>query len=85
MASRRCASRISSAAGESNIVTWTSYLKRTYTIQASTNEEFSSSMNWSNVFTTAPEPRFWNYPSAGVSNDFRFLRIRQNTVPNWPN
>jgi hypothetical protein len=42
-------------------------------------------MNWSNVFTTIPEARFWNYPSAGVSNDFRFLRIRQNTVPNWPN
>ena len=26
------------AVGESNIVTWTSYLKRTYTVQASTNE-----------------------------------------------
>jgi predicted alpha/beta superfamily hydrolase len=73
------------AAGDSNIVTWTSYRMRTYTVQGSTNESFSSSMNWSNVFTTAPEPRFWDYPSMGVSNDFHFLRIRQNTVPNWPN
>lgn len=73
------------SADESNIVTWTSYLKRTYTIQGSTNEEFSSSMNWSNVFTTSPEPRFWNYPSLGLSNEFHFLRVRQNTVPNWPN
>ena len=71
--------------GESNIVTWTSYLKRTYTVQASTNEEFSSSMNWSNLFTSTPEPRFWDYPSRGVSNEFHFLRVRQNTVPNWPN
>jgi enterochelin esterase-like enzyme len=73
------------AAGKSNLVTWTSYLKRTYTIQGSTNEEFSSSMNWSNVLTTAPDPRFWNYPSLGVTNEFHFLRVRQNAVPNWPN
>ena len=71
--------------GESNIVTWTSYLKRTYTIQGSTNEEFSSSMNWSNIFTTPPESRFWNYPSIDVPDEFHFLRVRQNTVPNWPN
>lgn len=71
--------------GESNIVSWTSYLKRTYTIQGSTNEDFSPSMNWSNVVTTAPEYRFWNYPSVGVTNEFHFLRVRQNTVPNWPN
>jgi predicted alpha/beta superfamily hydrolase len=72
-------------AGASNVVTWTSYLKRTYTIQGSTNEQFSSSMNWSNVLTTAPESRFWNYPSLGVADEFHFLRVRQNSVPNWPN
>jgi predicted alpha/beta superfamily hydrolase len=73
------------AAGPSNIVTWTSYLKRTYTVQGSTNETFSSSMNWSNLFTTTPEPRFWNYPSVAVPDQFRFIRVRQNTVPDWPN
>lgn len=71
--------------GESNIVTWTSYLKRTYTIQGLTNETLPSSVNWSNIVTTAPELRFWSYPSLGVSNNFHFIRIRQDTVPNWPN
>jgi hypothetical protein len=42
-------------------------------------------MNWSNVLTTLPENRFWNYPSISVPDEFRFLRVRQNTVPNWPN
>jgi predicted alpha/beta superfamily hydrolase len=72
-------------AGESNIVTWTSYLNRTYAVEGSTNENFSSSMDWSNIVTTAPEPRFWSYPSFGASNSFHFIRVRQNTVPNWPN
>jgi predicted alpha/beta superfamily hydrolase len=72
-------------AGASHVVTWTSYLKRTYTLQASTNEEFSSSMNWSNLLTSPPEVRYWNYPSLAVPKEFHFLRIRQNTVPDWPN
>jgi predicted alpha/beta superfamily hydrolase len=67
--------------GASNIVTWTSYRLRTYTIQGSTNEAFSSSMNWSNLFTTAPEPRFWDYRSFGVTNRFNFFRVRQFTEP----
>ena len=73
------------AAGESNMVTWTSYLKRTYTVLGSTNETFSSSMHWSNIVTTAPELRFWDYPTFGASNEFHFIRVRQNSVPNWPN
>lgn len=73
------------AAGDSNVVTWTSYRMRTYTVRGSTNETFSSSMNWSNILTTVPEPRFWDYPNLGVTNEFHFLRVRQNTVPNWPN
>src|SRR5437899_1086493 len=38
-------------AGASNTVTWTSYMARKYTVQGSTNASFSSSMNWSNIFT----------------------------------
>ena len=73
-------------AGDSNVVTWTSYRLRTYTVQGVTNETLSSSLNWSNVFTTpTAEPRFWSYPSLGVTNSFHFLRVRENDVPNWPN
>lgn len=73
-------------AGPTNVVTWTSYRLRTYTVQGVTNTEYSSSMTWSDLFiTTAPEPLPWNYPSAGVSNSFNFLRVRESTVPNWPN
>src|SRR5437867_4058042 len=51
-----------------------------------TNATLSSSLNWSNVFTTpTAEPRFWSYPSLGVTNSFHFLRVRENDVPNWPN
>lgn len=71
---------------QSDVVTWTSFRLRTYAVQGATNEEYSSSMTWSNLFTTAaPEPLLWNYPSAGVSNTFHFLRVRELTVPNWPN
>jgi enterochelin esterase-like enzyme len=73
-------------AESSNVVTWTSYRLRTYTVQGITNESLPSSIVWSNLYTTsAPEPRFWNYHSVGVSNEFHFLRVRQNAVPNWPN
>lgn len=73
-------------AGPSNVVTWTSYRLRTYTVEGVTNTEYSSSMTWSDLFaTTTPEPLFWNYPSAGVSNSFNFLRVRESAVPNWPN
>ena len=72
-------------AGTSNIVTWTSYMARTYTVQAVTNNAYSNSMHWFNIFTTTPETRPWNYPSFGVSNSFHFIRIRQNYVPDWPN
>jgi enterochelin esterase-like enzyme len=71
---------------QSNVVTWTSFRLRTYAVQGVTNEEYSSSMTWSDLFTTAtPEPLLWNYPSVGVSNTFHFLRVREWTVPNWPN
>ena len=59
-------------------LTWTSYRARTYTVQGSTNVEFSSSMNWSNLVTTAPEPQPWGYPTAPVGGPFRFFRVRQN-------
>jgi predicted alpha/beta superfamily hydrolase len=73
-------------AGDSNVLTWTSYRLRTYTVQGITNESLPSSVTWSNLFTTpVPEPRFWSYPSLGVTNSFHFLRVRENAVPNWPN
>jgi len=72
--------------GPSNVVTWTSYKARIYSLQGSTNQQFSSSMNWSNIFTTAaPEPLPWNYISAGATNSFPFFRVLEYSVPNWPN
>ncbi|HUK82111.1 MAG TPA: alpha/beta hydrolase-fold protein [Verrucomicrobiae bacterium] len=74
------------ATDASNVLTWTSYRLRTYTVQGITNESLSSSIIWSNLYTTpTPEPRFWDYPSLGVTNSFRFLRVRENAVPDWPN
>ena len=73
-------------ADASNVVTWTSFRLRTYDVQGATDTEYSSSMTWSDLFTTtSPEPLPWNYPSIGVSNAFNFLRVRELTVPNWPN
>ncbi len=73
-------------AGPSNVVTWTSYRLRTYAVQGVTNEQYSSSMTWSDLFITpSSEPRLWNYPSVGVTNLFHFLRVRELSVPNWPN
>jgi len=73
-------------AGSSNIVTWTSYRLRTYAVQGVTNEQYLSSMTWSDLFTTPlPEALLWNYPSVGVSNMFHFLRVRELSIPNWPN
>jgi predicted alpha/beta superfamily hydrolase len=70
--------------GESNIVTWTAYKARTYSLEASPS--LSKSMNWSNVFTTpTPEALPWNYISAPATNTFRFFRVRELPVPNWPN
>ena len=71
--------------GNSNVLTWTSYRLRTYTVQGITNESLPATVTWSNVFTTAPEPRFWDYPTIGVTNSFHFLRVRENAVPDWPN
>jgi len=71
-------------AGPSNIVTWTSYRLRTYSVEGSTNVNFVSGMTWSNLMTLPAEPRPWNYPSVGVTNSFRFLRVREQAVPNWP-
>ena len=72
--------------GPSNVVTWTSYRLRTYAVQGVTNEQYSSSMTWSDLFLTPlPEPLLWNYPSVGVSNTFHFLRVRESAVPLWPN
>ena len=72
-------------AGPSNVVTWTSYRLRTYSLEGSTNVAYSSSMAWSNLLTTLPEPQPWNYPSAGATNSFRYFRVREFAVPNWPN
>jgi enterochelin esterase-like enzyme len=72
--------------GPSNVVTWTSFHLRTYTVQGAMDTEYSSSMTWSDLYTTSsPEPLPWSYPSAGVSNTFHFLRVREQGVPNWPN
>jgi hypothetical protein len=54
-------------------------------VQGITNELLPAAVTWSNIFTTAPEPRFWDYPTIGVTNSFHFLRVRENTVPDWPN
>ena len=73
-------------AGPSNVVTWTSYRLRTYAVQGVTDGQYSSSMTWSDLFITPSlEPLLWNYPSVGVSNLFHFLRVRELSVPNWPN
>jgi len=70
----------------SNVVTWTSFRLRNYAVQGVTNEEYSGSMTWSDIFMTAtPEPLLWSYPSTAVSNTFHFLRVRESSVPNWPN
>ena len=72
--------------GPTNIITWTTFKARTYSLQGSTNREFSNSMNWSNVFTTPlPEPLPWNYFNAGATNTFQFFRVLEYPVPNWPN
>jgi hypothetical protein len=72
--------------GPSNVVTWTTFKARTYSLQGSTNQEFSNSMNWSNVFTTPlPESLPWNYINAGATNAFQFFRVLEYPVPNWPN
>jgi hypothetical protein len=73
-------------AGPSNVVTWTSYRLRTYAVQGVTNVQYASTMTWSDLFiTTMPEPLLWNSPNVGVSNLFHFLRVRELSVPNWPN
>jgi hypothetical protein len=70
----------------SNVVTWTSFHLRSYAVQGVTNQQYSSSMTWSDLITaTTPEPLLWDYPSAGVSNIFNFLRVRELSVTNWPN
>ncbi len=72
-------------AGDSNVVTWTSYRLRMYSLEGSTSETFSAGMTWSNLLTTAPEPLPWNYLTGSASNSFRFFRVRELSVPNWPN
>ena len=70
--------------GPSNVVTWTSYKGRTYQLLGTT--ALSTSTTWSNLYTTpAPAFRPWDYPSISVTNSFNFFRVRQITVPNWPN
>ena len=70
--------------GPSNVVTWTSYKGRTYQLQGTM--ALSSSTTWGNVYTTpAPAFRPWDYLSVSVTNNFNFFRVRQITVPNWPN
>jgi hypothetical protein len=69
-----------------DVVTWTSFRLRSYTVQGVTNQQYSSSMTWSDLTAaTTPEPLLWNYPSLGVSNIFNFLRVRELSVTNWPN
>ena len=71
--------------GESNVVTWTTYKARTYSLEGSLEQSLSSSMNWSNLFTTpTPESLPWNYISAPATNTFRFFRVREHPVPDWP-
>ena len=72
--------------GTSNVVTWTSYRARKYSLEGSSNQPFSSTMNWSNLFMTpTPESLPWNYISAPATNTFQFFRVRELAVPNWPN
>jgi len=70
--------------GDSNVVTWTSYKARTYSLEGVCS--FSSATNWSNLFTTpTPESLPWNYISAPATSTFHFFRVRELGVPNWPN
>jgi pimeloyl-ACP methyl ester carboxylesterase len=71
-------------AGTSNVVTWTSYRLRSYVLEGSTNFEFAAGMTWSNLLTTPPEPRRWGYPTGSAADTFRFLRVRELDVPDWP-
>jgi hypothetical protein len=72
--------------GASNVVTWTTYKARTYSLEGSLVQSLSGSMNWSNLFTTpTPEPLPWNYISAPTTNTFHFFRVREFGVTNWPN
>jgi predicted alpha/beta superfamily hydrolase len=72
--------------GTSNVVTWSAYKAREYSLEGSLHQSFSSSMNWSNLFTTpTPESLPWNYISAPATNTFNFFRVRELAVPNWPN
>jgi len=72
--------------GASNIVTWTTYKARRYSLEGSLAQSLSSPINWSNLFTTPiPEPLPWNYISAPATNTFHFFRVRELGVTNWPN
>ncbi|MCG3148161.1 MAG: hypothetical protein PCFJNLEI_01603 [Verrucomicrobiae bacterium] len=72
-------------AGKSNLLTWTSYRLRTYSVEGVTNTSFTSGMTWSNVVTLPVEVRRWGYPTVGITNSFQFLRVREHAVPDWPN
>jgi len=72
--------------GVSNVVTWTAYKARAYSLEGSLKQSFSNSMDWSNLFTTpTPESLPWNYISAPATSTFHFFRVRELAVPNWPN
>jgi enterochelin esterase-like enzyme len=64
--------------GTSHVLTWTTYRLRQYVVEASTNPVFHSGMVWSNVHSLlGPEALPWNYRTMGVTNSFRYLRVRQ--------
>jgi predicted alpha/beta superfamily hydrolase len=61
---------------DSNAVTWTSYRGRRYTVE--TTDQLWPTPVWTAAVARAEaEDRSWDYPTASVSNAFRFLRIRQ--------
>lgn len=64
-------------------VTWPAYRSRIYSLQGSTNRGVGTTMNWSNLVTTASEARPWNYPTATATNAFHFFRILARPVTNW--
>ena len=72
--------------GKSNVVTWSAYKGRTYSLEGSARQSLAGSMNWSNLFTTPTQQSLpWNYISAPATNTFHFFRVRELPLTNWPN
>lgn len=59
-------------------VTWTAFRARRYTVQGATNEQFGTSMTWSNLVTVTAAGWLWEHTTVSVSDMFRFIRVWQH-------